>query len=123
MPELRRAILEAARSTTIHPPAYWIHQQVKPQFPQTSIRSVCRHLGILKNEGDILELNFGEGFKRFDGNTEPHCHFFCQQCSGVYDIFQPAEKLVDLTEIQNMGYQVLDPNLQLRGICKNCQVG
>ncbi len=121
MPELRRAILEEVKSTASHPPARWVYQQVKPQFPQTSIRSVCRHLAILKNEGDILELNFGEGFKRFEGNLEPHCHFICQQCRGIYDIFRPAYKPVDLTEIQNMGYQVLIPNLELWGICKRCR--
>lgn len=121
MPELKKAILEAVKSTTIHPPAHWIHQQVRPQFPEACTKSVCRHLSILKDEGDILELNFGEEFKRFDGNIEPHCHFICQNCHSIYDILHPAEKLVDLTKIQSMGDHVLDPSLELQGVCKNCQ--
>ncbi len=40
MPELRKAILEVAKSTTTHPPACWIQQQVKPKFPKTSDSSL-----------------------------------------------------------------------------------
>jgi Fur family peroxide stress response transcriptional regulator len=123
MPELRRVILERLKATTIHPPARWVHQQIEPLFPSTSLKSVCRHLSILRDEGDILELDFREGFKRFDGNVEPHCHFICLNCKGVYDIFRPPQQLIDLDKIDRMGYEVLEPRLELQGICKNCRVG
>ncbi len=120
LPLLRKAILEAIRNTSINPSASWVHRQMQPQFSNASLRSICRNLTILKEEGYILEVDFGEGFKRFCGNPEPHCHFICQQCNGIYDIFQPAHKLIKLEEIQQLGYQVVETNLELRGICKKC---
>ncbi len=120
MPELRRAILKEVKSTAIHPPACWIYRRVERKFPQTSIRSISRHLIILQDKGYIREFDFGEGFKRFDRNLSPHCHFICQECHKVCDIRRPAGELVDLARIHNMGYLVVDPNLEIRGICKKC---
>ncbi len=122
LPLLRKTIFEEVKATDIHPPARWIHQQIQLRFPDTSLQSVCRHLTILKEAGNILECDFGEGFKRYDGNLNDHCHFICRQCDGIYDIFRPARQLVKLTEIQQLGYRVLEPKLELRGICKKCNI-
>jgi Fur family peroxide stress response transcriptional regulator len=122
MPELRKAILEKVKSTPIHPPARWVYRQIEQLFPDASLRSVCRHLFILTAEGHIQQCCFGEGFKRFDRNLEPHCHFICLKCNGICDICQPPQQLIDLHEIQNMGYETLEPKLEVRGICKNCRV-
>jgi Fe2+ or Zn2+ uptake regulation protein len=121
MPAVRRAILEKIKSTTIHPPADWVHMQLKQHFPRLTLRTVCRHLGVLKNDGDVLELDFGEGFKRFDGNLEPHSHFICQQCRSVYDICQPSHQLINLSEIRNICHKVLEHSLKLQGICRRCR--
>ncbi len=121
MPELRRFILEQIKSTITHPPAGWVHQQISQRFPQIGFGSICRNLAILTKEGSILELDFGEGFKRFDGNTEPHSHFICYKCQCISDILQPGCQLVDLNKMQTMGYQVLALKVELRGVCESCQ--
>ena len=36
----RQAILEAVRSTTVHPTAEWVYQAVKPQYPDLSLGTV-----------------------------------------------------------------------------------
>jgi Fur family peroxide stress response transcriptional regulator len=121
MPHLRQAILKEIKNTASHPKASWIFKQIEQLFPQTSFRSFSRHLSILKNDGHILELDFGEGFKRFDGNIKSHCHFICQKCKNICDIQKPPRHIINLEEIQTLGYELFDFKLELLGICNKCK--
>ena len=64
----RELILKTLRSTDTHPTADWIYEQVKKEMPNISLGTVYRNLGILKESGEILELNYGSKYSRYDGN-------------------------------------------------------
>src|SRR5699024_11189371 len=44
----RDAILDCMRSTTCHPTAEWVYQQLKPVFPDLSLGTVYRNLAMFK---------------------------------------------------------------------------
>ena len=82
----RDLILKTLRNTDTHPTADWIYEQVKKEMPNISLGTVYRNLGILKDLGEIIELNYGSKYSRYDGNAENHYHFVCTECEKVTDI-------------------------------------
>jgi len=116
---LRQAVLRLVKGTTSHPNAKWIYEELKPQFPKITLSTIYRHLRVLKRRGQLIELDFGEGFKRFDGNLDRHDHFICKSCNTIYDIWLDKE---ELSAYRLLPHLVLNHRLELYGICRNCTV-
>ena len=45
--------------------------------------------------GEIMELNYGSAYSRFDGNPENHYHFVCENCGRVFDLDEQVNKEID----------------------------
>ena len=52
----RDAILACLRSTTCHPTAEWVYQQLKPAIPDLSLGTVYRNLSMFKDEGLVISV-------------------------------------------------------------------
>jgi len=117
----REAILKVLRSTTSHPAADWIYEQVRKKLPRISLGTVYRNLRLLAQEGIISELDFAGTPSRFDPNTHPHSHFTCERCSRIFDVAAPAHKEMDKRIASKMGLKVFNHRLEFSGLCKNCQ--
>ncbi len=115
---IRQAIYEAVASLSDHLPLRAVYQKIAPSFPKATLREVTRHLDWLVSQGKLLELDFGEGFHRYDGNTNSHSHFLCQKCQRIFDL--PAIDPTGLSSINADGHQILDADLVLHGVCKYC---
>ena len=116
-----KAILRVLRETTSHPTAVYIYEQVRKEIPDISLGTVYRNLGLLKQEGKILELGLAGTPNRFDGNTQSHCHFRCEQCGCVYDVDEPVDRGRDERVARKTGFKIYYCGLQFRGLCKGCQ--
>ena len=68
MTEQRKLILNILRSTKSHPTADWIYQEARKEIPNISLGTVYRNLKILVQAGEILEMDFGSGYSRYDSN-------------------------------------------------------
>ncbi len=82
----RQKILGILKSTKSHPPASWIYDKLKPEFPSLGLGNVYRNLSILVERGCLQELKFGSTFDRYDGKVNPHYHFICESCGAIKDI-------------------------------------
>lgn len=121
MTEQRALILKILRSTKSHPTADWIYQEARKSLPNISLGTVYRNLRLLSASGEIMELDYGSGFSRFDGNPKNHYHFLCQQCGRMYDIdLKVFADLDDLVE-KTLGVKVKEHRLEFYGICRECQ--
>ena len=121
MTKQRQAILDVLRSTSSHPTADWIYEEVRKILPNISLGTIYRNLGILKNMGEIMELDFGSTYSRYDGNPKNHYHFCCQKCGKVFDLNIPILSSLE-DEVATMhGYKVQHHRLELYGICLKCQ--
>lgn len=69
-----------------HPTAETIYINVKKEFPNISLGTVYRNLSLLTELGEIQKISTGIGPDRFDGNPNPHYHFFCRKCGCVTDL-------------------------------------
>ncbi|MBE9501051.1 MAG: transcriptional repressor [Dehalococcoidia bacterium] len=117
----KEAILRVLKSTTSHPTADWVYEQVRKEIPNISLGTVYRNLKLLKQEGEILELDLASTQSRFDGNQQSHYHFRCEQCGRIFDVDEPVDKEIDERVAQKTGFKVSHHRLEFRGLCKDCQ--
>ncbi|MEC9489131.1 MAG: transcriptional repressor [Halanaerobium sp.] len=121
MTKQRKTILEVLRNTTSHPTADEIYEKVRRKIPNISLGTVYRNLKILKEMGEILELEFGSSFSRFDGNPINHYHFQCQECGRVYDIDLPVQEGLNAKVEELSGNKVYNHRMEFYGICRECR--
>jgi Fe2+ or Zn2+ uptake regulation protein len=117
----KEAIFKVMKETTSHPTAEWVYERVRREIPNISLGTVYRDLELLKQEGEILKLDFAGTQSRFDGKAENHHHFRCLKCSRIFDVDGPLDKGIDERLAQKMGFTVFEHRLEFHGLCKNCQ--
>lgn len=121
MTKQRQTILDVLRSTNSHPTADWIYEEVRRLIPNISLGTVYRNLGILKEMGEVMELDFGSTFSRYDGNPANHYHFKCVRCGNVYDLeMSLLTKLERDVELQT-NHSITYHRLEFYGICEHCR--
>ncbi len=117
----REIIMTVLKGTKSHPTADWIYQEVRKNLPRISLGTVYRNLKLLKERGDVLELQYGDGQRRFDGNPENHYHFNCQSCGKVYDVDEPLKSSMEVDLTDKLGFVVTHHRVEFYGLCRDCQ--
>lgn len=117
----RDAILSYLRSTDAHPSADMVYARLKPEIPDLSLGTVYRNLSMFRQQGVIASLGTVNGVERFDGNTVPHVHFVCTDCSCVLDMpeLQVPQHMIE-TVNQQTGGSVTTCSLTFSGQCSQC---
>ena len=117
----RDAILQYLQSVTDHPSAERVFTQLKAQIPDLSMGTVYRNLNLFKQQGLAVSVATIKGVERFDGNTDPHVHFICQECDAVIDLMdmEIPESLKSVAE-RSCGGQVAECQLCFTGLCQDC---
>lgn len=117
----RMAIVEALY-TSSHPTAEEIHRQIRERFPMVSLATVYKTLRMLVDLGIARDVRVGER-NRFDGNIQPHAHLICVRCGQIADLPIDPKDAVPADRIEAQGFQVLWYDLEIYGVCRQCQVG
>ena len=118
----RQKILDLLVNSKSHPTADWIYRKLKKRFRNLSLGTVYRNLRILKETGQIWELNFGTGLSRYDAVAHSHYHFICNSCQNIYDIKIPPMRGLDDRVIQLTGFRILSHRLVFFGLCDVCKL-
>lgn len=117
----RQAIYEALKTTDKHPSAEQLYKLLKPEFPDLSLGTVYRNIGILMDEGLVVSAGKVNGEDRFDANTSQHAHFICSECGALIDISPDNIGASDYDYVENsLGGKVISHSLSFTGVCKNC---
>lgn len=114
----REALLDLLCSTTSHPDAQWLYNNLRKEYPNISLGTVYRNLRLLADEGAVLELNY-DNTSHFDSDIKPHYHMQCTMCKRIIDI--PKED-VSVNVKTESGIEIDGFNLALRGICLDCKI-
>ena len=98
----RDAILTYLQGTNAHPSAEMVYADLKQQIPDLSLGTV-------------------KGVERFDGNVNPHVHFFCTDCGAVLDLpkMDVPQQLVS-TAAGQIGGTVEQCQMTFTGLCRDC---
>ena len=120
MTKQRKKILQVLREADCHPTADWIYDQVKEEIPNISLGTVYRNLNVLKEMGEIMELNYGSDYSRFDGNPENHYHFNCMECGAVEDVDMEVEEAMNQHAAERVNGKVNHHRTEFFGRCEEC---
>lgn len=118
----RVALLKIIAASEGHPSATQIFEQMRQHFPTTTLATVYKTLTLLKEIGEVLELEFSGAENRYDGNKPyPHLHLLCIKCRRIID--PETEQLSHLpTKVaRTTGYQIVGQRFDLYGVCPECQ--
>lgn len=104
-----------------HPSAAQLFTAVKRRFPTMSQATVYKTLAVLKELGQVLEIDLRDD-SHYDGNRpQPHPHLICMKCSKIVD----GEVSLDQGSIRKLeevsGYTILRPQIALYGLCPDCR--
>ena len=108
-------ILDVINKSHFHPSAYEIYKECQKTLPNISLGTVYRNLNSLSQKGKIKALHMEDNTLRYDRIDDEHYHFICNKCNKIYDV----NHKINLSNIENE-HQVIDYELTLKGICKNC---
>lgn len=118
----RLAILKVLTTSTEHPSATQIHNQILADFPMTSMATIYKTLTALKELGEVLELKFSDDSNRYDGNRPyPHPHLICLRCRRVVDLDVAAVHTLPQEVARCTSYRIVSHRLDFVGICPRCQ--
>lgn len=118
----RIAVLKILASSHDHPSVEQIFEQVRRDFPTTSIATVYKTVALLRELGEVLELGFPDGSNRYDGSKPfPHPHVICTMCKTILD--PELNSLTDLTNevSEETGFRISTHRVDFFGICRECQ--
>jgi Fur family peroxide stress response transcriptional regulator len=118
----RLALARVLASSTGHPDAAQLYAEIKVQFPTVSLATIYKTLILLKDEGEILEIDLRTN-SHYDGNKPyPHPHLICIRCNRIIDGDEVSmlEKLNDEIE-QKYQFQISRHQIIYYGICHECQ--
>jgi Fur family transcriptional regulator, peroxide stress response regulator len=118
----RLAVLKILAASNGHPSVDRIYEQVKIDFPTTSLATVYKTLTLLKELGEVLELGFPDGSNRYDGNNpHPHPHMVCIKCKNIMDPDLISFEQLTEEATEKTGFKIVTHRLDFFGLCPECQ--
>ncbi|MGD8455606.1 MAG: Fur family transcriptional regulator [Anaerolineales bacterium] len=118
----RMAVLKVIIGNEEHLTAEQIYKRVKPDFPMISLATVYKTLSMLKEMGEILELDLHTGCKHYDGHRiSSHPHLICTECGTVIDIEEHDLSNLSKDMEKSTGFEITKFQANFFGICPQCQ--
>ena len=118
----RLAIVRALFAHSGHPTVEQIHHEILGVYPTTSLATVYKTISLLKDEGEILELSFGEQGNRYDGRRpKPHPHMVCTRCGMILDLELLGLEADVARLARDTGFAVQAHRFDIVGICPTCR--
>ena len=116
----RERMLALLRATDTHPTANWLFERLKKEFPNLSMGTIYRNIGILVQQGLISRIAFGSTFDRLDANVSEHYHFICESCDAIIDLKLPTKRRLDKQFPASEGFEVHSHAVEFYGLCPKC---
>ena len=104
-----------------HPSAAQLYKKIKARFPTISHATVYKTLALLKEMGQVLEIDLRDD-SHYDGNRpHPHPHLICMNCNKIVD----GNFEINLSTVRRLektsGYKIIRPQLAFYGLCPDCK--
>jgi len=119
--EQRAAVYRFLSSTTRHPNADEVFQEVRGEVPGISLATVYKSRETLVSCKLAIKLSYSDGSARYDARVDPHHHARCVNCGRVIDV--PGH--LSHGEMEGLGhglegFSVTGYRLELTGLCTGC---
>jgi Fur family transcriptional regulator, peroxide stress response regulator len=118
----RLAMLRILSKSAGHPSAEQIYEQIKADYPTTSLATIYKTLTLLKEMGEVFEVTLASMGSRYDGQKPyPHPHVICTKCGQILDPEFGAMASISQEIARQTGYKITHQQLNFFGLCPQCQ--
>ncbi len=104
-----------------HPTSEDVFIRAKQEMPDISMATVYNCLDALVKCGLVRHVNLERSATRYCPNMKEHCHFYCDECGGIYDVDFRAGGERGGLQIP-AGFKVKQYDISIRGVCRDCAV-
>jgi len=119
----KQIILDTLKSINTHPSVDELYSKIQKSHPSISKATIYRNVRQLAEKGIILQIAVANDVSRYDGCTDFHQHFICNNCGNIFDLkidcAQVSEKF-NATIQNNFGHVVDNCIISFEGTCLNC---
>lgn len=103
-----------------HPTVEDVYCGLSTQMPTLSRTTVYNTLRMFAMHNAAQMLTIDDHHICYDGNTNPHVHFYCRICGRVIDMMEEKSPVLSGPKMID-GNLVDEAQLYYKGICAECQ--
>ncbi len=115
----RQLVFNALVEDLDHPTADQIFMHTKRALPEISMATIYNCLDALVQCGLVRQVTLDRGATRFCPNMRDHCHFYCEECGGVFDIDLDGDGRPAGAHLPH-GFRALHVEATIHGLCSDC---
>ena len=118
----RRTVLKIFLESKDHVSVEELYNIVLKVEPKIGLATVYRTLALLTKSGLALEMDFGDGQKRYESSYKSvhHDHMLCTECGKILEFNHPLiEKYQEEVAMQK-NFKITSHKLDLFGLCEDC---
>ncbi|MGI8650455.1 MAG: Fur family transcriptional regulator [Rubrobacter sp.] len=117
----QRRIIVGELEHVRHLSAEELHDRVKGDHPELGLSTVYRTLDLLNELGFVRKEDFGEGYSRYELETEKvHHHARCRDCGTVIEFNEELMEYLVLQVERETGFVSEGYEITLQGLCREC---
>jgi Fur family transcriptional regulator, peroxide stress response regulator len=116
----RMAVFHAIEEADGHPTAEELHTRLRDVVPGLALKTVYAILHELAELGLLATIPLPMGAMRWEPNTAPHGHLFCDACRRVEDVPVDPTILMPLVRRAGRRFDVRGASLIVHGRCDRC---
>ncbi|MCP1109945.1 Fur family ferric uptake transcriptional regulator [Lachnospiraceae bacterium PM6-15] len=104
-----------------------IYDIVRKDYPDIGLATIYRTVQLLHEMELVDKISLDDGFVRYeigehgDGDKHHHHHLICEKCGKVIPFKDDRLDSLETFIEESTGFHVLDHELKLYGICKECR--
>ena len=119
----RRAVLKVFLECKNHVSVEELYNIVLKTEPKTGLATVYRTLALLTKSGLALEMDFGDGQKRYENSYRSvhHDHMVCTECGKILEFNHPLIEKYQEEVAKQKNFKITSHKLALFGLCQNCK--
>ena len=119
----RIKILQVLESSSVHHvSAEDVYKMLIAADEEIGLATVYRVLTQFEQAGLVARHNFEGGHSVFELSKEDHHdHIVCQKCGKITEFSDEKIEIRQSEVAKSLGYTLLDHNLNMYGVCPDCQ--
>jgi Fur family ferric uptake transcriptional regulator len=119
----RRTVLKIFLECKNHLTAEELYNIVLKTEPKIGLATVYRTLALLTKSGLALEMDFGDGQKRYESSYKSvhHDHMVCTECGKILEFNHPLIEKYQEEVAMEKNFKITSHKLDLFGLCQDCK--
>ena len=119
----RRTVLKIFLESKDHVSVEELYNTVLKTEPKIGLATVYRTLALLTKSGLALEMDFGDGQKRYESSYRSlhHDHMVCTECGKILEFNHPLIEKYQEEVAKQKNFRITSHKLDLFGLCEDCK--